>query len=66
MSWGNNDKGFSFALSAWFIVASVTGCLWCCSNTEVLLNALVVGYGSYTLWSLVALTLGYDTLDEYN
>ena len=28
--------GFGFALSAWFIVASVTGlCLSCLSNTEV-------------------------------
>ena len=27
MSWGNNDKGFSFALTCtvWFIVASATG-----------------------------------------
>ena len=47
MSWGNNDKGFGFALIAWFIVATVTGYL---CGVSLILNALVAGNGSYVLW----------------
>ena len=57
MSWCNNDKGFGFALSAWFIVASGRGCV---SGVSLTLTAFVVGNGSYILWPLVVLTLGYD------
>ena len=46
MSWGNNDKGFGFALSAWFFVASVTGCV---SGVSLILTAFVAGSGSYIL-----------------
>ena len=53
MSWGNNDKGFGFALSAWSIVATVTGYI---CGVSLILNALVAGNGSYILWPLVALT----------
>ena len=57
MSWGNNDKGFGFVLSM-FIVASVIQAISVVSLTE----ALVEGNGSYTLWPLVVLTLGYDNM----
>ena len=35
MSWGNNDKGFGFALSLWFIVASVIQAISVVFLTEV-------------------------------
>ena len=50
-----DNKGFGFALSAWFIVPSVTSCF---CGISLLLNALVVGNGSYILWPSMALTWG--------
>ena len=44
-------------LLAWFIAATVTGYL---CGVSLILNALLAGNGSYILWPLVALTLGYD------
>ena len=48
-----DNKGFGFALSAWFIVATVKG-YFC--GVSLILNALVAGNGSYILWPLVALS----------
>ena len=48
-----DNKGFCFALSVWFIVATVTGYI---CGVSLILNALVVGNGSYILWPSVALT----------
>ena len=40
LSWGNNDKGFGFALSVWFIVVSVTGYV---SGVSLILKCLSGG-----------------------
>ena len=58
MSRGIDNKKFGFALSAWFIVATVTGCL---CGVSLVLNALVTENGSYIVWPLVALIWGSDT-----
>ena len=57
MSWGNNDKGFSFTLSAWVIVVSVTGYV---SGVSLILKCLSGRKWLLYTVALVALTLGYD------
>ena len=59
--WGVNDNKTWFGLKVWFIiVTSVTSCL---CGVSLCTNALVAGNGSYILWPLMPLTLGYDSTD---